>query len=80
LGRPTRKIVSEMPYNVLNGTLNPTIPYLATPLAPSEPVLMIEVEAASSDVLLTPRPVAGAAVVCRHRYKASLVCAGFLKT
>jgi len=27
LGHLTRKIVSEMTYNVLNGTLNTTIPY-----------------------------------------------------
>jgi len=27
LGHVTRKIVSEMTYNVSSGTLNPTIPY-----------------------------------------------------
>jgi len=27
LGHLTRKIVSEMTYNVSSGTLNPTIPY-----------------------------------------------------
>jgi len=27
LGHQTRKVVSEMTYNVLSGTLNPTIPY-----------------------------------------------------
>ena len=31
LGHVTRKIVSEMTYNVSSGTLNPTIPYHTTP-------------------------------------------------
>jgi len=37
LGHLTRKIVSEMTYNVSSGTLNTTIPYHLFPVSLSDP-------------------------------------------